>query len=187
MDGRISDNYVDEGNLVGRGEPTLLAKIVQSVPAYVSLDINEHDVLAVRRMREKAGSREGAEPGQISPGVWQPCELAIANEMVYRFPGRVDYVEPEMNKETGTLRVRTRYENADVGEQHHHDHVICDRCGRIVEFSDDDLERLQEDIATRLGFVLARHRLELYGICRDCREGVRPSAGADRVAITSRR
>jgi Fur family transcriptional regulator, ferric uptake regulator len=82
---------------------------------------------------------------------------------------------------------QTRYENADVGEQHHHDHVICDRCGRIVEFSDDDLERLQEDIATRLGFVLARHRLELYGICRDCREGVRPSASTDRVATTSRR
>ena len=72
-------------------------------------------------------------------------------------------------------------------EQHHHDHVICDRCGRIVEFSDDDLERLQEDIATRLGFVLARHRLELYGICRECREGGRPSATVDRVAMPSRR
>jgi len=73
---------------------------------------------------------------------------------------------------------QTRYENAETGE-HHHDHVICDRCGRIVEFTDDGLERLQEDIATRLGFVLARHRLELYGICRDCREGVRPpTAGA---------
>jgi Fe2+ or Zn2+ uptake regulation protein len=56
-----------------------------------------------------------------------------------------------------------------------------------VEFSDDDLERLQEDIATRLGFVLARHRLELYGICRDCREGVRPTASTDRVAVPSRR
>ncbi len=82
---------------------------------------------------------------------------------------------------------QTRYENADSGEHHHHDHVICDRCGKIVEFSDEQLERLQEDIATRLGFVLARHRLELYGICRECREGVRPSASADRVAITGRR
>src|SRR5215472_4171201 len=68
---------------------------------------------------------------------------------------------------------QTRFENADVGE-HHHDHVICDRCGRIVEFADDQLEQLQEDIAARLGFVLARHRLELYGICRECREGARP-------------
>ena len=70
---------------------------------------------------------------------------------------------------------QTRYESAERGDQHH-DHIICDRCGKIVEFSDDDLERLQEDISVRLGFVLARHRLELYGICRDCREGVRATA-----------
>jgi Fur family ferric uptake transcriptional regulator len=80
---------------------------------------------------------------------------------------------------------QTRYENADSGE-HHHDHVICDRCGRIVEFTDDDLERLQEDIATRLGFVLARHRLELYGICRECREGVRPTGAIEKVSQASR-
>jgi Fur family transcriptional regulator, ferric uptake regulator len=65
---------------------------------------------------------------------------------------------------------QTRYENTE-SEAEHHDHILCDRCGRIVEFSEDALERLQEDIAARLGFVLARHRLELYGICRDCREG----------------
>jgi Fur family ferric uptake transcriptional regulator len=75
---------------------------------------------------------------------------------------------------------QTRFENTDAGEQHH-DHVICDRCGRIVEFSDEPLERLQEDIAARLGFVLARHRLELYGICRECREGARPAQAGDRI------
>jgi Fur family ferric uptake transcriptional regulator len=72
---------------------------------------------------------------------------------------------------------QTRYENTE-SEAEHHDHILCDRCGRIVEFSDDALERLQEEIATRLGFVLAHHRLELYGICRECRE----SAGRKRSA-----
>jgi Fur family transcriptional regulator, ferric uptake regulator len=79
----------------------------------------------------------------------------------------------------------TRYENAERGD-HHHDHIICDRCGKIVEFSDDDLERLQEDISTRLGFVLARHRLELYGICRECREGARPTTAPVRAVQASR-
>ena len=65
---------------------------------------------------------------------------------------------------------QTRYENVR-SEQDHHDHLICDRCGRIVEFSNDALENLQDDIARLYGFVLARHRMELYGICRDCREG----------------
>ncbi|MFM9013032.1 MAG: Fur family transcriptional regulator [Gemmatimonadota bacterium] len=65
------------------------------------------------------------------------------------------------------------------GDDHHHDHILCDRCGKIVEFADDELERLQEEIAARLGFVLARHRMELYGICRECREGARtPSVEA---------
>ena len=80
---------------------------------------------------------------------------------------------------------QTRYENAERGEQHH-DHILCDRCGRIVEFSDESLERLQEEISARLGFVLARHRLELYGICRECREGVRPPGTASRVEHASR-
>ncbi len=64
----------------------------------------------------------------------------------------------------------TRYENSESDEEHH-DHLICDNCGKIVEFNDEKLERLQEKIAEGLGFVLARHRMELYGICRECREG----------------
>jgi Fur family ferric uptake transcriptional regulator len=54
----------------------------------------------------------------------------------------------------------------------HHDHLICDSCGRIVEFVDDEVEALQDQIARRYGFSLLRHRHELYGLCADCR---RPS------------
>lgn len=80
---------------------------------------------------------------------------------------------------------QTRYENAESSEEHH-DHIICDHCGKIVEFTDEEVERLQEDISARLGFVLARHRLELYGVCRECREGARPAGRASRVAHASR-
>lgn len=113
IDGRISRNYVDVGNLVGRGEPTLLAQIVQATPAFVSLDVSEADVLAVRRAREEAGVVPKGEPGQISPGQWQPCELALSDESEFNSKGRVDYVDPQMNAQTGTLVVRTRYENTD--------------------------------------------------------------------------
>lgn len=48
----------------------------------------------------------------------------------------------------------------------HHDHLICTECGLILEFENDAIERLQEDIAARLGgFKLVRHKLELYGLC----------------------
>jgi RND family efflux transporter MFP subunit len=112
IDGRITKNFVDVGNLVGRGEPTLLAQIVQTSPAYVSIDVNEADVLALRRAQAESGEPRG-EPGQTSPGNWRPCELALADQQEFKIKGRVDYVAPEMNRETGTLRVRTRYENED--------------------------------------------------------------------------
>jgi RND family efflux transporter MFP subunit len=113
IDGRITKNYVDIGNLVGRGEPTLLATIVQATPAFVSIDASESDVLAVRRGREKSGDSKANEPGQVGPNTWRPVELALADEPEFNYKGRVDYVEPQMNPLTGTLRVRTRFENPD--------------------------------------------------------------------------
>ncbi len=53
----------------------------------------------------------------------------------------------------------------------HHDHLICEGCGRIVEFECQQIEDLQEQVATQRGFTLTRHRLELYGYCPDCRNG----------------
>jgi Fur family ferric uptake transcriptional regulator len=52
----------------------------------------------------------------------------------------------------------------------HHDHLICARCGIILEFEDDEIERLQEKIAQRLGgFTVVRHRHELYALCPKAR------------------
>src|ERR1700712_874574 len=59
---------------------------------------------------------------------------------------------------------RSRYEEApDV----HHDHLIDMRTGKVVEFVDEEIERLQSLIAQRLGYRLVDHRLELYGIPLD--------------------
>jgi Fur family transcriptional regulator, ferric uptake regulator len=51
----------------------------------------------------------------------------------------------------------------------HHDHLICERCGRIVEFVNPEVERLQDEIAAAHGFTMNRHRHELYGVCASCR------------------
>ena len=51
----------------------------------------------------------------------------------------------------------------------HHDHLICERCGQIVEFVSPEVEKAQDLIAARHGFTLSRHRHELYGVCPDCR------------------
>jgi Fur family ferric uptake transcriptional regulator len=66
----------------------------------------------------------------------------------------------------------TRYEIA----HEHHDHLVCVRCGKIVEFECDMIESAQERIAKHHGFRILRHRHELYGHCTECQKRVRARA-----------
>ena len=56
---------------------------------------------------------------------------------------------------------RARYEDA---EREHHDHLIDISSGRVIEFMDSDIEKLQEKIAQKHGYKLMGHKLELYGV-----------------------
>ncbi|MEO6340150.1 MAG: Fur family transcriptional regulator [Caulobacteraceae bacterium] len=56
---------------------------------------------------------------------------------------------------------RSRYEEAS---EIHHDHLIDMKTGRVIEFMDEEIEKLQDAIAKRLGYKLVAHRLELYGV-----------------------
>ena len=57
-------------------------------------------------------------------------------------------------------------------EGHHHDHLICVRCTKIIEFEDDEIERRQDDVARRYGFSVTSHRHEIYGVCAECQAGL---------------
>lgn len=59
-----------------------------------------------------------------------------------------------------------RYEQA-LGQKHH-DHMVCTECGEVIEFVSDKIEELQDSIAAKHGFKLKSHKLELYGICKNC-------------------
>ena len=56
---------------------------------------------------------------------------------------------------------RARYE---PGDHEHHDHLIDVTTGQVIEFTNEDIERLQERVAAELGFRLIGHRLELFGM-----------------------
>jgi len=62
--------------------------------------------------------------------------------------------------------VITRFEIA----HEHHDHLVCTRCGKIIEFESQTIEETQNQIAAQYGFQVLRHRHELYGHCKDCCE-----------------
>jgi len=67
----------------------------------------------------------------------------------------------------------TRYE--PVSGEGHHDHLICLRCGKIIEFENETLEALQKTIADRYRFKTFHHRMELYGQCAECGSATKTS------------
>ena len=66
---------------------------------------------------------------------------------------------------------QTLYEARDADI--HHDHLVCTRCGAILEFKDERSEKLQEQVAREHKFTMEDHRLEIFGRCERC------SAAAD--------
>ena len=95
-------------------------------------------------------------------------------------PGR-DRLDPDFVRETLKLLCRfgfahkSRFDNGQVRYEHrhlgqHHDHMICTRCRTIIEFEEDQLEKLQIKIAASRGFHMLQHRMEIYGICSDCQK-----------------
>jgi Fur family ferric uptake transcriptional regulator len=61
----------------------------------------------------------------------------------------------------------TRYEH--LYNHEHHDHMICTRCGSSIEFYNAEIEALQDAASQQLGFKVVDHRLQIYGLCKDCR------------------
>ena len=92
-------------------------------------------------------------------------------------------VQLEGNEEIGlatVYRVLTQFEAAglvsrhhfegghsvfEMNEGHHHDHIVCNQCGKVVEFFDETIERCQEKVAKKSGFSIRDHSLIIYGDC----------------------
>lgn len=66
---------------------------------------------------------------------------------------------------------RIRYE--PQFNRQHHDHMICAGCGEYIEFFDPGIEELQEQVCRKHGFKILSHRMQLYGLCRQCRKKVK--------------
>jgi Fur family ferric uptake transcriptional regulator len=65
-------------------------------------------------------------------------------------------------------RGHTVYERAAHGKAHH-DHLLCVACDSVYEFHNDEIERLQEEVAQRFDFSMVSHTHQIYGICGRCR------------------
>ena len=101
------------------------------------------------------------------------------DDIVYQLKENGWKLEPEFVRETLKLMCRfgfahrSRFNNGVVLYEHrhlgqHHDHMICTKCRKIIEFEEDQIEQLQIRTAAAYGFHLLQHKLEIYGICADC-------------------
>jgi Fur family transcriptional regulator, ferric uptake regulator len=77
----------------------------------------------------------------------------------------------------GRVRIREsgyRYERLRAGE--HHDHLICNECGRVIEFYEPRIESLQDEVCEGYGFLPLSHSHQMRGICRQCRPRIKREA-----------
>ena len=107
FDGTVSARYVDPGAMVGAGEPTKLATIVQQKPIYVNFNVDEQQVLQVREQLREAGVKL-EDLGPI------PVGIGLQTEQGYPHTGTLNYVAPEVDASTGTLAARAIFDNEDL-------------------------------------------------------------------------
>jgi Fur family ferric uptake transcriptional regulator len=50
----------------------------------------------------------------------------------------------------------------------HHDHLICVECGKYIEVCNPQIEKLQDEMGKKHGFKIYRHKLNIYGVCKEC-------------------
>ncbi|MDN4503269.1 ferric iron uptake transcriptional regulator [Alteromonadaceae bacterium BrNp21-10] len=59
----------------------------------------------------------------------------------------------------------------EIGHKKHHDHLVCLKCGKVIEFEDPVIERRQDEVAAENNITLTHHSLYLYGVCKvNCQE-----------------
>lgn len=63
---------------------------------------------------------------------------------------------------------RSRYELCQEDDSHQHHHLICNRCGKVLEVQGDLLDEIEESIEKKYKFTIENHSLKFYGICKDC-------------------
>ena len=151
----------------------------------------ERDIF--RKYLERRGLKLTAERQAVFDQLFARHEHVEADEILVRLRARgkkisraTIYRTLELLVDSGIVgRVRIgeigyRYERLRAGE--HHDHLICNECGRVIEFFEPRIESLQDEVCDRYGFLSISHSHQMRGICRQCRpRALRPEPAARAV------
>jgi len=98
----------------------------------------------------------------------------IANHKDKKVSRSTVYRTVKLLEEFGAVKEVIKKDNKTIYEfvigRSHHDHLVCTECGKIIEFVDEEIEKLQDEICKKYSFKPAHHRLEIFGVCEDCRK-----------------
>lgn len=118
IDGQISRINVDVGNLISESGSVVLATIVRMDPMYAYATISEHDLSRLPSL--KAAVKSTLSAGEVTAtadpaasSVRVPTELGLQSDSGYPLTGNIDYTDPGLDSETGTLRIRGVFSNQD--------------------------------------------------------------------------
>jgi Fur family ferric uptake transcriptional regulator len=136
---RLFGRYLREQGLPVTLQREAVAEVVFGSEEHLSVDDIE------RRLRDR-GDRIG------KATIYRTLDLLVRSRLVEEH----DFGE-------GFKRYEHRLSSQPV-----HEHLICLECGKVIEFKSAELARIEERIREQHGFLPARHRLEIYGLCREC-------------------
>ncbi len=135
---------------------------------------------AAGRLADAGYRRGGARRAVIELLAGQPCALSaleieeglrsserrVARASVYRVLDELEQLKLVTRIEVG--QGISRYEAVHAHGAHHHHHLVCDACGEVIPFEDEELERVIGRVARRVAFDVAEHEIVLHGSCGDC-------------------
>jgi Fur family ferric uptake transcriptional regulator len=103
--------------------------------------------------------------------------LGTANLRAIKCGKATVYRTLELLVESGLVRKMELGNGAAVYElaaaRLHHEHLVCEECGKVIEFESREIERLQEKICKERGFTPKSHMLKISGVCKECRIAAR--------------
>jgi len=142
---RLFSRYLREQGLPVTQQREAVAEVVFTADAHLSVDEIEQQL---RRRGERIGKAT----------IYRTLDLLVRSRLVEEH----DFGEGFK-----------RYEHR-LSQQPVHEHLICMECGKVIEFQSSEVQKVEARVRVEQGFIPVRHRLEIYGLCRECRE-----AGAD--------
>ena len=114
INGRVSRNLIDVGNLVGEGEATLLTTVTQYQPIYAYFHLNERDLLRLMKSgRDKAQKTDQASENHPNTDEAIPVYLGLSDEKSYPHQGILDFRESALDTSTGTIELRAVFKNTE--------------------------------------------------------------------------